>query len=72
MRIVKFVAGMLMGGLVGAGLALLFAPDSGAEMQRRLQVWMEEIQSAGEEAAEQKRLELTAQLEELKRGSPEG
>lgn len=67
MRIGKFVAGLLMGSLVGAGLALLFAPDSGAETQRRLQEWMEEIQAAGEQAAEQKRLELTAQLEELKR-----
>jgi gas vesicle protein len=66
MRIGRFVAGLLMGSLVGAGLALLFAPDSGAEMQRRLQEWMQEIQAAGEQAAEQKRLELTAQLEELK------
>jgi gas vesicle protein len=67
MRIGKFLAGLLWGGLVGAGLGLLFAPASGAETQRRIQEWMQEIQAAGEQAAEEKRLELTAQLEELKR-----
>jgi gas vesicle protein len=67
MRIVKFLAGLLWGALVGAGLALLFAPESGAETQGRIQAWLEEIQAAGEDAAQQKRLELTAQLEELKR-----
>jgi len=29
-----FAAGLLVGGLVGAGLALLFAPQSGAETRR--------------------------------------
>lgn len=67
MKVGKFVTGLMFGGLVGAGLALLFAPYSGADTQRRLQEWVQEIQAAGEQAAEQKRLELTAQLEELKR-----
>ncbi len=67
MRIGRFLAGLLYGALVGAGLALLFAPDSGAGTQRRIQEWVQEVRTAGEEAAEQKRLELTAQLEELKR-----
>ncbi len=67
MRIGKFLEGFFWGSLVGVGFALLFAPDSGAGTQRRLQEWMQEIRTAGEEAADQKRLELTAQLEELKR-----
>jgi gas vesicle protein len=67
MRIGQFLAGVVYGALVGAGLALLFAPESGAETQRRIQEWVQEIRTAGEEAAEQKRLELTGQLEELKR-----
>ena len=67
MKFLRMLAGLVFGSLVGVGLALLFAPDSGAETQRRLREWMEEIQAAGERAAEEKRLELTAQLEELKR-----
>jgi gas vesicle protein len=31
-----FAAGMLVGALLGAGLALLFAPDSGEHTRRRL------------------------------------
>lgn len=67
MRTGRFLAGVVYGALVGAGLALLFAPESGAEIQGRIREWVQEIRTAGEEAAEQRRLELTAQLEELKR-----
>ncbi len=32
----SFMVGMLVGGLVGAGLALLYAPSSGAETRARI------------------------------------
>lgn len=65
-KIVNIFAGLLLGALVGMGLALLFAPESGTEIRRRIEEWADEVRAVGQQAAEQKRLELTAQLEELR------
>lgn len=39
----SFVAGMLVGSLVGAGIALLFAPRSGAETRQRIREMSEDL-----------------------------
>ena len=65
-KILKIFAGLALGALVGVGLALLFAPESGVELRQRIQEWLEEAQAAGQQAATQKRLELTAQLQEMR------
>lgn len=65
-KVLRILMGMLLGALVGAGLAMLFAPESGKELQHRIEDWWADVQEAGHQAAEQKRVELTAQLEELK------
>jgi gas vesicle protein len=65
-KVLNIFAGMVLGALVGVSLALLFAPESGDELRRRIEEWWAEVQAAGQKAAEQKRLELTAQLEEMK------
>lgn len=39
----SFVAGILVGGLVGAGIALLFAPRSGAETRQRIREMGEDL-----------------------------
>ena len=67
MKMARFLSGLVWGGLVGAGLVLLFTPYSGEEMQQKIREWVEQVQTAGQEAAEQKRLELTTQFEEAKR-----
>lgn len=66
-KMLRILAGLLLGGLVGAGLALLFAPGSGDELQQRIQERLQEVRSEGQRAAEETRLELSARLEELKR-----
>lgn len=65
-RALRMMAGMLMGMLVGAGLVLLFGPRSGAEMRRLIRERIQAIQAEGRQAAEERRLELTAQFENLK------
>jgi gas vesicle protein len=61
-----FLIGIAVGGLVGATLALLFAPESGTALRGELRArgmnFFGEIQSA----AEQRRIELQRQLEDLR------
>jgi gas vesicle protein len=65
-KVLRIMAGLLLGAVVGAGLALLFTPRSGAETQRLIQERVEVVLSEGRQAAEARRLELTARLDALK------
>ena len=40
-----FLAGIVFGAFLGAGLALLFAPERGGDMRKRLRGRMRELQS---------------------------
>jgi len=46
-----FLAGLILGGLIGAVVALLFAPQSGEETRRQLQEKGIELQARAEESA---------------------
>lgn len=65
-RVVSFFAGITIGGLVGAVLALIFAPASGVEL--RAQISERASGFAGEirQAASTKRIELQDRLETLR------
>jgi gas vesicle protein len=65
MKLVRFTGGMLLGALVGGGLVLLLAPRSGEGTRALVQDWLQSVWREGQEAAEAKRRELMAQLEEL-------
>jgi gas vesicle protein len=60
------MAGMLLGAALAAGLVLLFAPQSGAEVRQKIKDRVDDILAEGRQAAEERRLELTAQFESLK------
>ena len=47
----SFIAGFLIGGLVGAGVALLLAPQSGEETREMLRERGIELKNRAEEAA---------------------
>jgi len=65
-RAFGFLIGAMMGGIIGAAAALLFAPSSGAELRAqindRTQVFTTDIR----QAASTKRIELQDRLETLR------
>lgn len=60
------LSGMVVGALLGAALVLLLTPRSGAETRQQIQDQIDAVLEQGKEAAEERRLELTRQFEELK------
>lgn len=66
-RATNFIIGAIVGGLVGAGLALLFAPKSGTELRQDINDYADQVQTEIRQAAVSKRQELEAQLASLRR-----
>jgi gas vesicle protein len=66
-RATNFLMGAFLGGLIGAGLALLFAPKSGTELRQDIFDYTDQIQTEIRQAAVTKRQELEAQLASLRR-----
>jgi gas vesicle protein len=64
-KAMAFTFGAIMGGVIGALVAMLMAPSSGEELRASIQKQIEDIQSEITEAAQKKRAELEEQLDEL-------
>ena len=60
--------GALLGGLVGGGLALLFAPASGEKTRREIGNYFVNLKDEVQKAADEKRAELEEQLQALRSG----
>jgi gas vesicle protein len=56
----------LLGGLMGAGVALLLAPKSGRETRQRIRELADEAKEKAEEYAEQTRTKVTSTIEKGK------
>lgn len=67
-RITSFLIGTFLGGLTGAALALLFAPNAGPELQKELRQRVENFASEIRSAAEARRAEMQRELERLRSG----
>ena len=65
-KLIAFLAGAALGGLVGATLAVLMAPYSGEELRNRAQSRFVEIRFQVTEAAAARRAELEQQLQALR------
>lgn len=65
-RVLSIASGLLLGAVFGAGLTLLFAPNSGAETQQLIRDRVEEVLAEGRQAADARRLELTERFQTLK------
>lgn len=57
---VSFMAGTILGGLIGAGLALLYAPQSGSETRKQLK---EKVRKTKRKALEIKKDAITKATE---------
>ena len=64
-----FVFGAMLGGLVGGVLGALLAPASGEQTRQEFKKYLENIQTEVKQAAEEKRVELEAQLQKMRSGS---
>ena len=61
-RVLSFLFGLIIGGLVGVATALLLAPVSGSELQTQIRERADYIQLEVRKAATEKRAELEEQL----------
>jgi gas vesicle protein len=65
-KFVNFIMGVIMGGLVGATVAILLAPSSGEEMRGQLQERSIRLRDDIKAVAEERRSELERELENLR------
>jgi gas vesicle protein len=65
-RIFSFFIGATLGGMVGAALALLFAPASGEEVRAQINNRAQSFATDIRQAASTKRIELQERLEVLR------
>ncbi|MFZ3070249.1 MAG: YtxH domain-containing protein [Anaerolineaceae bacterium] len=65
----SWMAGAILGGLIGSVVVLLFTPFTGEEFKSTVRGYVKNIQDEVVQAGEQKRAELEAQLEELRSGN---
>ena len=69
-RILSFFIGVILGGLAGGVIALLFAPESGPELRNRMRERTENLAGEIRQAAATKRIELQERLDTLR--APKG
>lgn len=64
----NFLLGAILGGVVGGGLALFFAPNSGEQTRKGIEDYFKNLQNEIQKAGTEKRAELEAQLNQLRSG----
>jgi len=62
----SFFSGLILGGLVGAALAIFLAPESGEALRGQIRQRAETIQSQVARAAQERRAELEQELDHLR------
>lgn len=69
-KVVNFLAGFFIGGLVGGTVGLLLAPYRGVELRKQIRERMDDLMEEGQKAAATRRAELEEQLEAFRSGEP--
>jgi len=65
-KIENFIFGAMLGGLIGAGLAILLAPTSGKSLRNEVQGYIDNTVSEVRNAGIQRRQELEIELTRLR------
>lgn len=65
-KFVSFMSGVLMGGFIGATVALLLAPYSGENLRGEIQERFGAFQADLNEAVSQRKVELEKKLDDLR------
>ena len=65
-RVFSFFIGTVIGGIIGAGVALLLAPSAGTELRTQISDRAQGLASDIRQAASSKRIELQERLETLR------
>ena len=63
----KFLVSFLLGSLIGASLALVFAPDSGKNLRLQINENVNRMIAEVKQAGEERRVELEEQLAQLRK-----
>ena len=66
MRLIKFLAGFIVGMALGGAIAMLFAPQAGAETRQSFRSRLDAILDEARQAAEATRAEANARLVDIK------
>lgn len=64
--VTSFLSGLILGGLVGAALAILVAPESGDELRGQIRQRVDTIQAEITRAANERRAELEQELSRMR------
>ena len=67
----SFFTGAIMGGLVGATIAILMAPSSGDDLKGELRQRFSAFQDELSQAAQSRRIELEKKLADLRQPRPQ-
>ena len=65
-KVASFTIGTLIGGLVGVTLAMLFAPESGAELRIQIRERVDAFTAEVRQAISTRRIELQDRLESMR------
>lgn len=65
-RMLSFLIGITVGGLVGSSIALLMAPESGEQLRAELRVRGENFVNEVRHAADERKIELRQRLDNLR------
>ncbi len=65
-KFASFTIGAVLGGLVGATLSLLFAPESGADLRAQIRERADSFSAEVRQAVNTKRIELQDRLETMR------